>query len=80
MGASCFFELNSMAMSTFTYDGVRTRAFSGSGEYRNRPSQTNVKSDGPIPTGSYWIVARESGGLLGGVRDWGGGGDGGVAL
>jgi hypothetical protein len=40
-------------------------AFSGDGVHRNNPEGESVANGGAIPPGSYYIVDRESGGLLG---------------
>jgi Protein of unknown function (DUF2778) len=63
----CSFMLNRLTLSTFTYDGTECRAFSGDGVHRNNPDSVGVADGGPIPTGRYYIVARESGGAIGTV-------------
>jgi hypothetical protein len=68
--ADCTFILNGDTFSTFTYDGTRTRAFSGNGPHRNNPTSGNVPNDGSIPTGRYHIVDRQSGGTVGPLLDW----------
>jgi hypothetical protein len=70
MSATCTFILNSDLFTRFNYDGVNTRAFSGNGRHRNNPASENVPNDGPIPTGIYYIVDRQSGGTLGPMLDW----------
>lgn len=67
--ADCYFVLNNEQFSVFSYDGVRCRAFSGNGTDRNNPGSGAVAGNGPIPPGNYWIVDRQSGGTLGGLRD-----------
>jgi hypothetical protein len=44
--------------------------FSGEGSNRNNPDSINVVDSGPLPTGLYYIVDRQSGGILGGIMDW----------
>ena len=68
--ANCYFTLNGQPHSRFVYDGVSSTAFSGHGPDRNNPGSGAVPNNGPTPPGSYWIVDRQSGGLLGGLRDW----------
>ncbi len=66
----CDFELNSRPMSTFEMLGQRYPAFSGYEEERNKISAQCTVDRGPIPLGTYYVVDRKSGGLLGGVRDY----------
>jgi Protein of unknown function (DUF2778) len=68
--ANCYFILNSQTFSPFTYDGASCTAFSGNGPHRNNPDSMAVPNDGPIPSGQYYIVDRQSGGTLGGIRDF----------
>jgi len=68
--ADCSFALNGLPFTSFVYDGVHTRAFSGNGAYRNSPTAGNVPNDGSIPLGRYYIVNRDSGGRLGPLLDW----------
>lgn len=65
----CYFNLNWSIFSPFGYNGVSCTCFSGNGIHRNNPDSTAVASNGPIPTGVYYIVDRQSGGTLGGIRD-----------
>lgn len=44
--------------------------FSGAGDDRNNPNSTDKADAGPLPTGKYYVVDRESGGRLGRLRDW----------
>lgn len=67
---SCTFILNRLTMSSVITPAGWFSAFSGDGAHRNNPDSQNVPNNGPIPVGSYYIVDRESGGLLGAVRDW----------
>jgi len=65
----CMFELNDKPMSALKCRMIEFEAFSGLGEYVNRKSFSCAPDFGPIPAGSYYIVDRESGGLLGALRD-----------
>jgi RHS repeat-associated protein len=64
--------LNQQPLTTLACDcGDNFTVFSGIGAARNDPSQIANSDIGPIPAGKYYIVARQSGGLLGRLRDWG---------
>lgn len=65
----CTFELNGKPMSSFKIGAAGFPAFSGFGEHMNRPHSACVAGSGPIPPGAYYIFDRESGGLLGTIRD-----------
>jgi Protein of unknown function (DUF2778) len=39
----------------FGSDGVRLEAYSGKGEYKNKPEAQNIKNWGPLPCGVYRI-------------------------
>ncbi|WP_434116303.1 DUF2778 domain-containing protein [Paraburkholderia caffeinilytica] len=70
MPAECFFTLNRQHMSALFCPGFGSvPAFSGNGRYVNDPGSTSVAKDGPLPTGTYYIVARQSGGRHGPVND-----------
>jgi hypothetical protein len=57
-------------MSTLVAPGVGMYpAFSGQKEGRNNPAAMGKPDIGPLPTGRYFIVDRESGGRLGWLRD-----------
>ena len=66
------FYLNGGQLSRLrnTRTGVSYPAFSGNGEYRNDPNSTDIKDNGPLPAGTYYIVDRPTGGNLGSARDW----------
>ena len=64
------FELNRMPVSRLVGDGVSYPAFSGSPPYVNDPSGINIPDVGPVPTGTFYIVDRPSGGMLGWLRDF----------
>lgn len=65
----CSFELNSQPMSVLTVNAMRFSAFSGLGEHVNRREFACRAGTGSIPPGTYYIFDRQSGGLLGPVRD-----------
>ena len=65
----CTFELNGKPMSTFKRGASSIPAFSGLGEHVNRRISACIPSQGPIPPGTYYIFDRQSGGLLGPLRD-----------
>lgn len=71
MPVECYFTLNRTRMSALICPGFGSvAAFSGGGKYINNPGATTVKDDGPLPTGTYYIVDRQSGGRLGLVWDF----------
>lgn len=65
----CSFELNGEALSKFLVDARSFAAFSGMGMHINKRQYVCAKGLGPIPPGSYFIVDRPSGGLIGPLRD-----------
>jgi len=65
----CSFELNDQPMSAFCIGALSYSAFSGLGSNANRRALACVKGTGPIPPGTYYIFDRQSGGLLGPIRD-----------
>jgi len=64
------FTLNGATFSSFVCEGTPYVAFSGNGLDRNNPDSGAVAGNGPIPLGRYYIVDRQSGGTLGGIRDF----------
>ncbi len=66
----CTFELNGKPMSLFNCGATSFPAFSGFGAHANRREFACDAGVGPIPSGIYYIFDRESGGLLGPVRDF----------
>lgn len=66
---TCTFKLNSQPLSKLRVGAREFDAFSGTGQYVNRPQHACLKSFGPIPPGSYFLLDRESGGVLGTLRD-----------
>lgn len=66
----CTFKLNGKPMSTLTIGEKSYSAFSGLGADANRKASACLKSVGPIPPGTYYIVDRPTGGMLGSVRAW----------
>ncbi|MDE2203258.1 MAG: DUF2778 domain-containing protein [Burkholderiaceae bacterium] len=65
----CSFELNDQPMSTFKVGTASFPAFSGYGAYINKRASMCLPNLGPIPTGSYYIIDRQSGGRLGWLWD-----------
>lgn len=71
MPAECVFFLNRRRISTLLCSGFGgVAAFSGNGRYVDDPAATSVPEDGPLPTGVYYIVDRQSGGRLGWLNDF----------
>ncbi len=65
----CTFELNDKPMSAFKLGAPSFPAFSGLKGHVNRRSSVCIPNFGPIPLGKYHIFDRQSGGLLGPLRD-----------
>lgn len=65
----CLFELNGKPMSAVKVGAVSYPAFSGLGAQANRREFACHVNAGPIPPGRYYILDRQSGGLLGPLRD-----------
>lgn len=65
----CSFDLNGRPMSIVRCSGHSFPAFSGYGQQVNDRNFVCHINSGAIPSGSYYIVNRESGGLLGSIRD-----------
>jgi hypothetical protein len=65
----CSFELNDKPMSAFKIGEQTFDAFSGLDPYVNKRMAVCTPNLGPIPTGTYYIVDRESGGSLGWLYD-----------
>lgn len=66
---SCTFELNSKPMSALVSGAMAFPAFAGLGAHANRREFACHVNVGPIPPGDYYIFDRQSGGLLGPLRD-----------
>lgn len=66
---NCTFQLNGKPMSIFKCGATSFPAFSGLGEHVNRRTSACILHAGPIPPGTYYIFDRQSGGLLGQLRD-----------
>jgi hypothetical protein len=66
----CTFELNDKPMSELKCDAKAFPAFSGYGAHVNRRASACLSGLGPIPPGTYYILDRQSGGLLGPLRDY----------
>lgn len=56
-------------MSSFEIGAASFPAFSGLDEYVNKRSAACIPGRGPIPPGVYYIFDRQSGGVLGPLRD-----------
>jgi len=70
MPVRCTFTLNNRNRSTLVCDGYGTfEAFSGQKEGLDNPAAIAKPEIGPIPPGTYYLVDRQSGGLLGKLRD-----------
>lgn len=65
----CTFELNGEPLSSFKVGASTYPAFSGLEPYVNKRSAACMENLGPIPPGEYFIFDRQSGGLLGPLRD-----------
>lgn len=65
----CSFELNGKPMSEFRTKGMHLPAFSGLGAHANKKEFACRAGVGPIPPGVYYVLDRQSGGLLGPLRD-----------
>jgi len=63
------FTLNNQPMSILEGQGRKFAAFSGTGAEINNFNAVSHANTGPLPTGLYYIVDRESGGRLGHLRD-----------
>lgn len=71
MPANCTFILNNQPTSTLMCDGQGYAAFSGEVGHKNNPADVAKAAEGPLPTGTYYIIDRQSGGHLGWLWDWG---------
>ena len=56
-------------MSTFWCGATSFLAFSGLDEHRNKRASAYILNKGPISPGTYYIFDRQSGGLLGPLKD-----------
>lgn len=63
------FELNNKPMSTFKTGVISFPAFSGLDRHVNDRGSSCLAVEGPIPPGTYYIFDRQSGGLLGPLRE-----------
>lgn len=72
MAITCSYVLNGMETSILNCAGVGNfPAFSGQLAGRNNSTLTCISEIGALPTGRYFIVSRQSGGRLGGLRNIG---------
>lgn len=65
----CSFELNNRPMSVLKIGALSFPAFSGKDGYKNIHSLMCTPGFGAIPAGRYYIFDRQSGGLIGPIRD-----------
>ena len=65
----CSFQLNNQPMSLLKMGARSFAAFSGLDEHVNRSLSHCISFQGPIPKGNYYIFDRQSGGLLGPLKD-----------
>jgi hypothetical protein len=64
--AYCTYDLNGKPTSQLVCDGVTYEAFSGNmAAYVNKARYQDVKDNGPLPLGKYYILDRETGGRTG---------------
>ncbi|MFM0631418.1 DUF2778 domain-containing protein [Paraburkholderia xenovorans] len=71
MPVKCTFVLNGQTDSVLLCEGsIPVAAFSGTGHGRDNPADTAIENVGPIPKGTYFLVDRQSGGLMGFLYDW----------
>lgn len=63
------FDLNGKPMSEFRCGSYRFPAFSGLGDYVNKRMTVCKEGVGAIPPGAYFVIDRQSGGMLGPLRD-----------
>ncbi|MFP3849154.1 DUF2778 domain-containing protein [Pseudomonas sp. W5-01] len=67
--AYCTYVLNGEPLSELTCEGMTYEAFSGDvSSYVNNSRYQDVVKLGPLPLGRYYILDRESGGMLGWLR------------
>lgn len=70
MPAICTFTLNGKKLSSLICPTLGAiPAFSGFGSNINQPAATSQKMSGPLPTGTYYVVDRPTGGLLQPIED-----------
>lgn len=71
MPVSCTFLLNRKTVSTLSCAGFGDLpAYSGHDEGRDNPDAVALSKAGPLPKGIYYLIDRQSGGLVGPLRDW----------
>lgn len=71
MPVNCTFLLNREKTSKLSCGGFGdVEAYSGHNDGRDNPDAVAITGLGPIPRGVYYLVDRQSGGVLGSVRDW----------
>lgn len=65
----CTFDLNGKPMSTLKCGPLTASTFSGPGSHTNRREFACSAGVSPLPPGSYYIIDRQSGGVLSTFRD-----------
>jgi hypothetical protein len=71
MPIQCDFVLNRQNASYFSCIGITpVEAFSGKDRWRDNPDATDKVNGGAIPKGIYYLIDRQSGGILGWLYDW----------
>ncbi|HTH61615.1 MAG TPA: DUF2778 domain-containing protein [Paraburkholderia sp.] len=71
MPVQCTYWENGKTTSRLFCSGFGSvEAFSGTGPGRNNPRATAMANIGPLPSGRYYLVDRQSGGRLGWLWDW----------
>jgi len=66
----CSFKLNDKPMNSFKMGAPSFPAYSGLDEHINKKTSACLEGFGPIPSGKYYIFDRQSGGILGPLRDF----------
>ncbi|SAL36652.1 hypothetical protein AWB74_01451 [Caballeronia arvi] len=70
MPVNCTFLLNRRTTSTLSCSGFGDlEAYSGQNRGRDNPDAVAVPTIGPLPKGTYFIVDRQSGGMMGWAHD-----------
>ncbi|MEM5372352.1 DUF2778 domain-containing protein [Paraburkholderia azotifigens] len=70
MPVHCTFTLNRKDTSTLVCEGYGTvEAYSGQMDGRDNPDRVATPKIGPIPPGTYYLIDRQSGGVMGWAYD-----------
>ncbi|WDD95139.1 DUF2778 domain-containing protein [Burkholderia sp. FERM BP-3421] len=65
----CSFKLNGENMSSLKRGSLSFPAFSGMDRHRNQRRSARIPHLGPIPPGTYYVLDRQSGGMLGQLKE-----------